>query len=81
VVEAAAAQGYLMPEGLAQGMVESTWRMGSYRPSSLIDHELGRAVEVEAIWGEPLRRARACGLEMGHLGALYSLLRHLCVGC
>jgi 2-dehydropantoate 2-reductase len=51
--------------------------MGPYRPSSLIDWQEGRAVEVEAIWGEPLRRAQAAGIAMPRLAALYAQLRHL----
>ena len=33
--------------------------MGPYKPSSLIDYLNGKAVEVETIWGEPLRRGKA----------------------
>ena len=38
--------------------------MGPYRPSSLIDFVEGRDVEVEGIWGEPLRRGQAAGVKM-----------------
>lgn len=38
--------------------------MGPYRPSSLIDFVEGRGVEVEGIWGEPLRRGLAAGVPM-----------------
>ncbi len=38
--------------------------MGPYRPSSLIDFVEGRDVEVEGIWGEPLRRGLAVGVKM-----------------
>jgi 2-dehydropantoate 2-reductase len=38
--------------------------MGPYRPSSLIDFVEGRDVEVEGIWGEPLRRGLAAGVKM-----------------
>ncbi len=38
--------------------------MGPYRPSSLIDFIEGRDVEVEGIWGEPLRRGLAAGVKM-----------------
>jgi 2-dehydropantoate 2-reductase len=51
--------------------------MGGYRSSSQIDYEAGREVEVEAIWGEPLRQARAAGAETPGLEALYALLRGL----
>ena len=38
--------------------------MGAYRPSSLIDFIEGRDVEVEGIWGEPLRRGLTAGVKM-----------------
>ena len=38
--------------------------MGPYRPSSLIDFVEGREVEVEGIWGEPLRRGLAADVKM-----------------
>jgi 2-dehydropantoate 2-reductase len=37
-------------------------------------------VEVEAIWGEQLRRARAAGVDMPRLAALYARLVALCPG-
>jgi 2-dehydropantoate 2-reductase len=51
--------------------------MGPYKPSSLIDFLAGRAVEVESIWGEPLRRAQRVGAAMPKLALLYALLRGL----
>ena len=53
--------------------------MGAYKPSSLIDWELGRPVEVEAIWGEPLRQGIAAGAAMPRLEMLYRLLRRLTI--
>jgi 2-dehydropantoate 2-reductase len=49
--------------------------MGAYQPSSLVDFLAGREVEVEAIWGEPLRRAQAAKVPMPRLAALYQALR------
>jgi 2-dehydropantoate 2-reductase len=51
--------------------------MGPYKASSLIDWQLDRAVEVEAIWGEPWRQGTAAGAAMPRLEMLYHLLRHL----
>ena len=51
--------------------------MGPYRPSSLVDWQEGREVEVEAIWGEPLRRAQAVGLTLPRLENLYRQLNQL----
>jgi 2-dehydropantoate 2-reductase len=52
--------------------------MGPYKPSSLIDYLAGRDVEVEAIWGEPVRRARAAGASIPKMEMLYALLKQLC---
>jgi len=49
----------------------------AYKPSTLIDFENGKPLELEAIWGEPLRRATAAGARMPHLEELYSSLQAL----
>jgi 2-dehydropantoate 2-reductase len=77
VVSAAARFGYVIPADFITEQFEHTRRMGAYQPSSLIDYLAGREVEVEAIWGEPLRRAQAAGVAMPHLEKLYSQLKRL----
>jgi 2-dehydropantoate 2-reductase len=72
IQHAAANAGYEIPESFLQGQFDVTEKMGAYRPSSLIDYLDGRPVEVEAIWGEPLRRGQALGLEMPELSKLYA---------
>jgi 2-dehydropantoate 2-reductase len=42
-----------------------------------VDRQMGRAMEVEAIFGEPLRRARAAGVTTPRLEMLYHALRLL----
>jgi 2-dehydropantoate 2-reductase len=54
--------------------------LGAYQPSSLLDWLAGREVEVEAIWGEPLRRAHAAGAHTPRLALLYALLRQQAAG-
>jgi len=76
---AAAVPGVAIPDEFLRKQVDVTGPMGAYRPSSLIDFLDGKAVEVEAIWGEPLRRARAAGVPMPHLERLYVRLREVCV--
>jgi 2-dehydropantoate 2-reductase len=51
--------------------------MGNYRSSSQIDYEAGREVEVESIWGEPLRQGRRAGANTPQLELLYALLKRL----
>jgi len=56
-----------------------TWTdsLGPYRSSIVIDFAEGRPLEVEAIFEEPLRRARALGVEVPRLALLSALLRSL----
>ncbi len=75
VQHAAAAFGYLIPQDFLEQQFSVTPPMGAYRPSSLVDFRAGREVEVEAIWGEPLRRARAKGVAVPRLAELYEVLR------
>ena len=49
--------------------------MGPYRPSSLIDFEEGRDVELEEIWGEPVRRAKAIGAPVPRMEMIYWLIK------
>ena len=77
VIEAAAKFGYVIPQAFIEKQISSTRPMGPYRPSSLIDFLEGREVEVESIWGEPLRRAKAAGIAMPRLETLYATLKKL----
>jgi 2-dehydropantoate 2-reductase len=80
VQSAAAAFGFSIPDAFVQKQFEVTPPMGPYQPSSLVDFLAGREVEVEAIWGEPLRRATAAGVRMPRLEGLYSRLIAVCPG-
>ncbi len=75
--EAAALYGVSIPESHLRAQFKANEEMGAYKPSSLIDYLEGRPVEIESIWGEPLRRGQAKGLPMGHLSFLYHLICHL----
>ncbi len=76
-LDAARRLGHEIPDSFADFQIERSHSMGPYRPSSLIDWQLGRPVEVEAIWGEPLRQGLAAGAAMPRLELLYRLLRRL----
>jgi len=80
IVVAAGRFGYVIPADFVVEQFAHTRRMGAYRPSSLTDYLAGREVEVEAIWGEPLRRAQAAGAAMPHLERLYAELKRLTAG-
>lgn len=74
-VAAATALGHHLPEGWAEFQFQRTPPMGPYRPSSLIDFVEGREVEVDAIWGEPCRQAKAAGASVGRMEMLLWLIR------
>jgi 2-dehydropantoate 2-reductase len=76
IVEAAAKFGHVIPRSFVELQFERTAKIGHYRPSSLIDFELGREVEIEEIWGEPVRRAKSVGAAVPRLEMLYWLIRH-----
>lgn len=78
VIRAAVGEGCVTPEALIEKNLATTLRLGAYSPSSLVDHLAGRAVEVESIWAEPLRRARARGVDTPRLALLCALLRSIC---
>jgi 2-dehydropantoate 2-reductase len=74
---AAGRLGFVIPEKYLRQQFDVTPPMGAYRPSSLVDFLAGREVEVEAIWGEPLRRAQAAGANVPRLERLYASLKKL----
>lgn len=77
VAGAARQLGHDIPESFIQGQIDVTAPMGAYAPSSLVDYRAGRELEIEPIWGEPLRQAQAAGLAMPRLAALYAKLRRI----
>ncbi len=64
-------------EALIARMFALTDVMGPYRPSTLIDFVEGRALEVEAIFAEPARRARGLGVAAPRMEMLAALLAAL----
>lgn len=78
VVAAAGARGFCLDPKLIDWNIDRTRPMGPYRPSSLIDWQEGREVEIEAIWAEPLRRAKAAGLSLPHWEKLLERIRIAC---
>lgn len=75
---AARARGFEIPDDFLEHQFTVTREMDAYKPSSLIDYLAGRPVEVDSIWGYPLRRARAAGVAMPELTKLYAQLKTLC---
>jgi 2-dehydropantoate 2-reductase len=75
VIAAARADGVELPESLVETQINNTSTMGPYRSSMQVDRQEGRPMEVEAILGEPLRRAKARGVATPVLEALYRAAR------
>lgn len=74
IILAANKCGFPLPAEAADELVKRTESMGAYKTSTLIDFEAGRPLEIEAIWGEPLRQATAGGVPAPRLQALYEKL-------
>jgi len=77
VIAAVKECGYPLPTAVALEQIKRTEKLGAYKPSTLIDFQADRLLEIEAIWGEPLRRATAAGAKMPRLGRLYNSLRQV----
>ena len=77
VIFAANKCGYPLPNAAALEQIKRTETMGAYKPSTLLDWGAGRPLEIEAIWGEPLRRAIAAGAPAPRLEIVYALLKAL----
>ncbi len=75
VIEAALAHGLTFRPDLIEHQIALTREMGAYRTSMQIDREESRPMEVEAIFAEPLRRARERGVAAPTLQSLLDLLR------
>jgi 2-dehydropantoate 2-reductase len=76
-IAGARALGFSIPDEAAERQIERTRQMGAYRASTLIDFERGQPLELESLFGEPLRRAERAGVRLPRLAALTSLLREM----
>lgn len=77
ILEAAAKFGHTIPRSFMDLQFDRTAKLGKYEPSSLIDYREGRAIEIEEIWGEPVRRAKSVGVPVPRLEMLYWLIKRL----
>ncbi|HEK1008261.1 TPA: putative 2-dehydropantoate 2-reductase [Pseudomonas putida] len=74
VVQGAAACGHELPEGYADHLLRVTEQMPDYWPSMFHDHAGQRPLELQAIYAEPLARARAAGCSLPRMQMLYQAL-------
>ncbi|HEY0864414.1 MAG TPA: 2-dehydropantoate 2-reductase [Lacunisphaera sp.] len=77
ILEAAAKFGHTIPRSFMDLQFDRTAKLGKYEPSSLTDFREGRAIELEEIWGEPVRRAKSVGVPVPRLEMLYWLIKRL----
>lgn len=77
VIEAANKCGHRLESTAILEQIKRTEEMGAYKPSTLLDWEAGKPLEIEAIWGEPLRRAATAGARLPQLEIVHALLKSL----
>ncbi len=69
--------GHKLPTAVALDQMKRTREMGNFQPSTLVDYLAGRPLEIDPIWGEPLRRGKAAGLDLPRLEMLHRQLLSL----
>ncbi len=77
VVAAAGAHGRVIRPGFVQKMLDMTKAMVPYRASLKVDFDQKKPMEVEAIYGNPVRAAKAAGGAMPIVETLYRQLKFL----
>lgn len=75
VLKAAASVGVTFDPARVKFMVDRTHGLGAYETSMQLDRRAGRAMEIDAILGEPIRQAEARGVvDLPTLRALRTML-------
>jgi 2-dehydropantoate 2-reductase len=77
VIRTARTLGYDVPDSLANKQIERTRTMGAYKASTLLDFEKGMPLELESLFLEPLRQAKASGASVPRLETLCRVLQQL----
>ena len=77
VLTGAKNSGRIIPDSFIQTMLDYTVKMKPYRTSMKIDYDERRPLEVEAIFGNPLRMAQAAGVNLPQISCLYWQLKFL----
>ena len=74
VIGTAQAMGLGLGPDLATKQIDRTRSMGAYKASTLIDFELGKPLEIETMFLNPLRKAKELGVAAPRLTALCAVL-------
>ena len=77
VIAAANKCGHALPGDAWREHMKRSETMAGYKPSTLQDWEAGKPLEIEAIWGEPMRRALATGAEVPLMEMIHTLLKKM----
>ena len=77
VVAGAKACDRIIPDSFVQKMLDYTLKMKPYRTSMKIDYDEKRQMEVETMFGNPLRIAKAAGGNLSQIAMLYQQLKFL----
>ena len=77
VVAAAAACGHRIEADFIDDMMRTTDKMTPYKTSMKLDFEAGRPLEIDVIYGAPIRAAGAAGFDMTRTATLYAQLQFL----
>ena len=67
----------VIPQSFVQLMLDYTENMKPYRTSMKIDYDQQRPLEVEGIFGNPLRIAKSNGIDLPKIDCLYQQLKFL----
>ncbi len=70
--------GYSLPSSIPDKMIARTLELGHYKASTVIDFELGKPLELEALFMEPLRQSERSGVAVPRLKALCRVLAGNC---
>lgn len=71
----AKASGHPLPDDIIDSNIEKTFDMLPYKTSMLIDYEKQQPMEIEAILGNALRKARALNLNCPYLESVYATIK------
>lgn len=77
IIAVCVVKGMKLDAAYADYEIDRTRIMGAYRASTLIDFERGQPLEMESLFLEPLRQARAAGVDTPRLEALCRVLAAL----
>jgi len=69
-----AVTGRTIEQAFIEKMLANTAKMKPYKPSMMIDHELGRPLEIDAMYAAPIRAAEQVGCEIPAMQELHAQL-------